>query len=461
MAWKFALRRRLRFGRHTVPISMVLMIIAVILTMIIFTVKAKSGKVVVASKPTEVKPTAAPVYRQIEVPENEFISHLRSVLIEQYNLFQKNCPASDVWRPKTRLCKNITLTSETSLASLASFLLLDKEHKPDIFQQVPSFAGRTGLEIGHIADYVIAPLISAYHVSHVTSYLDKAVAIGNELLQFFKETLPHPFIGYQEGHFGKQEIFIDSVSSIYPVFAALKDLTDDGAFLTPIRKFLDILKKSIHKNQIPTKYKLRGDFRGSHSAVLDIPFRVYADVARVGRILPDLRLDVDDLLDLVFPLLTKSNPVMVYNVTDIFVYNIDACTVGGYISRNHQLYSQISKKCRSLIKRVPLPKRITGQSEFGPIEFHSGFAFEGELLEVMWRDGKIDKAREFINTGLTETRFDNVITGMLNRTTGYKRSDNVMHPELYSRWLLNAVLIESNISYDSVVLSDKGNILKM
>jgi hypothetical protein len=286
-----------------------------------------------------------------------------------------------------------------------------------------------------VADYVIAPLISAFHVSGESQYLQLAKRIGEEMLSVYDNSLFPPFLGVATGQFGTRDVLMDSISSVYPVFAALSVSTNESKFVAPVKKFLEVMNQSITKSQIPNKYSLKGSFKGTHSAVLDVPWRVYADIARVRRILPKLR--TERLLNLVLPFLSEANPLKYYDVNEVYVYSIHPCGVGVYLPLDHPLFPALLKKCKNLVKRHPLPSRLNGASEFGTYDLETGFAFEGELLELFWRTGKLQTAREMITDAIRVCTIDGAVTGMANATVDGQISDNFLHPELFSRWIFN------------------------
>jgi hypothetical protein len=149
-----------------------------------------------------------------------------------------------------------------------------------------------------------------------------------------------------------------------------------------------------------------------------------------------------------------------YDVNDVYVYSIQPCSVGAYLPKNHRLFPILVKKCAGLVKRHPLPSRLNGASEFGTYDLETGFAFEGELLELLWRAGEIEKARIMIVDSLKECTIEGAVTGMANATIDGKRSDNFLHPEFFSRWIFNGGLMEMGVNFDDLVLSEGGHILK-
>jgi hypothetical protein len=394
------------------------------------------------------------------IPESEFINSLRSVLLEQYALYATRCNGSDIFRPgATPECKNTTFTSELSLASLPAFSLLDSRSAPPVFAAVPTFTNRKGVEIGRIADYVIAPLISTYLVSNSDVYLKHAVEIGSELVQIIGRSLPKPFVGHDKGEFGFNEVFVESVSSIYPVLASLAYHTRDKKFSDPIRRFVQFLGKQQKKHQLPAKYRFNESNKGVHENPLDIPFRVYSDLSRINRILPDV--DTKDLLKLVKGFLLDKNPLTVFDVAEVYVYSIEPCSVLAYLSKDSGKYSALFKKCQTLVKHQTFPTRLRGSSEFGDYDLQTGFTFEGEMIEMFWRKFEMEKAKNLISNTLRECQFGSAVTGIRNTTIEGKRSDNRMHPEMFSRFLFNGVLIEAGINFNDIVLSHGGHLLKL
>jgi hypothetical protein len=102
---------------------------------------------------------------------------------------------------------------------------------------------------------------------------------------------------------------------------------------------------------------------------------------------------------------------------------------------------------------------LNGASEFGTFDLETGFAFEGELLELFWRAGEIQKARSMIVDSLAVCKFEGAITGMANATVDGRVTDNYVHPELFSRWIFNGALIEAGVSFSDLVISEGGHIL--
>jgi hypothetical protein len=196
---------------------------------------------------------------------------------------------------------------------------------------------------------------------------------------------------------------------------------------------------------------------------MNVPRRVYADRARIGKILPRFRLMAATLLGLVPAFLPESNPLkstFVRDINEIHMYSIQPCSVGAYLPTDHPIFPTLLKKCSNLIKHNPLPSRRHGASEFGNFDLEAGFAFEGELLELFWRVGKLQKARSMILDSLAACRVGRAVTGMANATLDGRMSDNYVHPELFSRWIFNGALMDAGISFDDLVLSEGGHILK-
>jgi hypothetical protein len=387
-----------------------------------------------------------------------FLTALRAVLAEQFAVYHSECASSDWARPLTHACRNYTGASETALAALAAFHLLAPGDVPPVFGAAPAFRARTGVEIGRVADYVVAPLISAYLVSDSPAYLALAQQIGEELLGLYNNSLFAPFIGVETGQFGTRDVLMESISSIYPVFASLALYTNNTKFTRPVKKFIDVLNMSVTKNQIPNKYSLKGTFKGTHSAVLDVPWRIYSDIARIRKILPQLK--TTPLLNLIYYHLSESNPLKYYDVNEVYLYSIQPCSVGAYLPTDHKIFPILLKKCLNLVKRNPLPSRLNGASEFGTYDLETGFAFEGELLELFWRAGEHQTARSMILDSLKVCRIGSAVTGMVNATVEGRMTDNFIHPELFSRWVFNGALMDAGVRFDDLVLSEGGHILK-
>jgi hypothetical protein len=295
-------------------------------------------------------------------------------------------------------------------------------------------------------------------VSGESKYIELAKRVGEEMLSISDTPLFPPFLAVETGQFGTRDVLLDSISSVYPVYAALSVYTNESKFVRPIKKFLEVMNQSITKYQIPNKYSLKNPFKGKHSAILDVPWRIYADIARVRRILPKLK--TEPLLNLVLPFLSESNPLKFYDVDDVYVYSIQACGVGAYLPPDHRLFQALFKKCKNLIKRNPLPSRLNGASEYGTYDLETGFAFEGELLELFWRTGEVQAAREMITDSIRVCTIDGAVTGMANATLEGRASDNFLHPELFSRWIFNGALMDAGVKFDDLVLSEGGYILK-
>jgi hypothetical protein len=121
-----------------------------------------------------------------------FLSTLRTTLVEQFALYRELCPNSDWARPVTRACRNFTGASETALSALSAFHLFQSSFIPEIFADPPAFLAHAGTEVGYVADYVIAPLISAFLVSGLPKYLNLAARLGNDILSLYNNSLFAP-----------------------------------------------------------------------------------------------------------------------------------------------------------------------------------------------------------------------------------------------------------------------------
>jgi hypothetical protein len=128
---------------------------------------------------------------------------------------------------------------------------------------------------------------------------------------------------------------------------------------------------------------------------------------------------------------------------------------------NSDKYNILFKKCQTLVKHQTFPTRLRGSSEFGDYDLQTGFAFEGEMIEMFWKRLERGKAKNLISNTLRECQFGSAVTGIRNATIEGKRSDNRMHPELFSRFLFNGVLIEAGINFNDIVLSQGGHLLKL
>jgi hypothetical protein len=270
---------------------------------------------------------------------------------------------------------------------------------------------------------------------------------------------PAPFAGKVSGDFGRTDVFLESVSAVFPVLAALGYHTQDGAFSGPVKKFVRFVRKNVHKKQLPSRYELGESGRGIVEDKLDIPFRVYSDLWRIQQILPEI--ETSDLVRLVVPYLDAKNPLMVFSVAEVFTFSIEACRVALFLKAEEALHDAIIKKCTNLIKQSTFPTRLKGSAEFGDFGLQTGFAFEGELIELFWKVNDQARAKSMIRNTLRECQFGSAITGIRNTTVDGKRSDTVMHPELFSRWLFNGVLMEAGIPFEDVVLSEAGHLLKL
>ena len=369
------------------------------------------------------------------VRDSDFVREIRSIFVEQFEMYREFCSGCDVFRPLSGEYRNVTGLGEMELAALAVSHLL-RYPKPHVFEGVPDLRKLTGVEVGHVADRVVAPLISAYYVSGESEYLVRAVALGKQLLEVCGNELAKTFIG----HNGFGRVFVESVSSIYPVFAALYNLTGDSEFGGGVRVFIDSVRSTSERY---------------------LPFSVYADLARIGRLVPKFRVAVNELLMRALDAIHDENPIMVHKNSHVHVYSIDPCSVAPYIPPDHPKFAKISTKCERLIKRRPFPKRMSGSSEFGKYELVSSFAFEGELLELFWRNNKTETICSETLEVLASAHFGRAVTGIVNVTESPFRSDNIMHHSLYSRWLANSILIDSGFPFSSVVLSGNGHILKL
>lgn len=439
----------------------------------------------------------------IIVPDSDFISSIRNLSKYQYQIYHEVCQNSDVLRPLTHICKNYTQLSETFLSYLAIDHLLKKNISADNYYvandinknilikhlQSLTIKDKIGIEIGRISDFVIAPLISAYYVTKNEIYLHPVISICNEILSLLEpnKPIPAPFIGFniKQQHLGKAEVFIDDVSSLFPVLASVAYITKDQKYFDPVQTFVNHIRKTIfnlikekmkgsniqydesnieipdnEKFSIPVKYSLKKHQAGILTSYFDFPYRLFTDLNRISRILPSIK--TNDIIQVGIKRLNKENPTVIYDENYVKVISIEPCWFSSMIPTNDPMYSLLVKKCKSMIKRKPTPSRMNGNSEFGGYGLLNNFEFDGEILEILWKNNNIDEAKKLILGAIKECTYgDGFITGLSNTTFEGKRSDNFLHPQFFSRWILNAALIETGIKYDDVVLSDNGNILKI
>lgn len=439
-------------------------------------------------------PTAKEVnFESILLNNNEFINEIQKLSTKQFEFYQKNCPSSDVFRPLTKECRNYTQSSETYLSYLALNKLFEKNQinpedqtdHDEIFSAVPAtFTQNKGTEIGRIAEFVIAPLISTYYITHNQIYLDKAISLSQDLLTFISPSkpIPDPFIHCRRRqHFDQNQVFIEDVSCVFPVLASIAHLTNNQDFYTAVQDFVTFIRQSLldasnpsnfDKNQIrqlketellgtariPILFSLSNPI-GVSTSLLDFPFRLYADLSRISRILPSIQ--TDDLTKIGSDTLNKENPTKVFDLNYIKIISIEPCWYSSIMSTDDPLYPILIKKCKNLVKRKSIPSRMNGNSEFGAFDLLTQFEFDGEILELLWKNNMVRDAKDLIMKTIHECTYDGYITGLRNTTTDGKRSDNFLHPQFFSRWLFNAVLIEAGVKYDNIVLSENGNILKM
>lgn len=431
------------------------------------------------------------------IPDSNFISEIRNITTHQYQYYRDKCKDSDILRPLTGVCRNFTQSSETTLSYLAVSQLLkqndeiiqNNEFLEEAKKKLKSLTIKKniGIEIGRVSDFVIAPLISAFFITRKHFYLERAISLSKELLKFITrdKPIPAPFIGYDkhQQHFGQTEVFIDDVSSIFPVLASIAYITQDSYFFDPVQNFVTHIRNSIFnqkimkskkkdhqysysnysKNEfdllIPIKFSLENDQIGISNSKYDFPYRLFADLNRISKILPSIK--TNDIIQVGINRLNKENPTVVYDENYVKIISIEPCWFSSVLQKNDPMYSLIVKKCKSLIKRKPTPSRMNGNCEFGGYNLLTQFEFDGEILEILWKNENINEAKKLISNAIKDCNNDGFITGLRNTTFEGKRSDNFLHPQFFSRWALNAVLIEVGIKYDDIVLSDNGNILKM
>jgi hypothetical protein len=321
----------------------------------------------------------SPTHPQTQSLANwSLLSTLKATLVDQFALYRELCPNSDWARPVTRTCRNFTGASETALSTLSAFHLFQSSFIPEIFADPPALLAQAGTEVGYVADYVIAPLVGAFLVSGLPKYLNLAARVGNGILSLHSNSLFAPFIAVGDGQFGAREVFLDLISSVYPVLAALAVHTNDKKFIAPILTFLSVMNESITKTQIPNRYLLKTPAKGMPSAVLDVPWSVYTGIARVRKILPKLK--TEGFLQLVPAFMSESNPLkftFVRDLNEIFMYSVQPCSAGAYLPTNHPMFPLLLKKCSNFVKRNPLPSRLNGASEFGTFDLETGSRLRG------------------------------------------------------------------------------------
>ena len=305
------------------------------------------------------------------IPDSEFIYKIRNISQKQYHYYQKDCNGSDVLRPLTHICKNYTQSSETFLAYLAVSHLFKQNDLSnsnlDSFDMVTfhkslksiSLKRKIGIEIGRFADFVVAPLISAYYTTKNEDYIQSAISLCKEIIELIgsNDPIPAPYIGYsqKEQHFGKAEVYIDDVSSIFPVLASVAHITQNKIFITPVQNFVNHIRKSIFKQKqlaskkkgkkkdlsniynnisnigqldvsklsVPVKFSLDRGQVGIPASKFDFPFRLFADLKRISRILPSIK--TDDIIKVGISRLNKENPTVIYDENYIKVVSIEPC----------------------------------------------------------------------------------------------------------------------------------------
>ncbi|OHT06985.1 hypothetical protein TRFO_24870 [Tritrichomonas foetus] len=403
------------------------------------------------------------IFTQISLPNSIFINNLNQLAKEQFKHYLKTCGSSDVIRPLSSNCRNYTFFSETKLSYLALNQLFQDDY--DLSLQIDSkllkniFQQNKTIELGRIADNVINPLISAYFVSHKNSFLEKALLITNEILSTYNGPIPPPYINSgKKQHFGENEVFIDDVSSIFPTLTSLYYITHDNAYLNHVKAFVNHIRKSIQDNIVPIKFSL-DNYKPVSTSKHDFPFRLFADLHRISRILPSIT--TSDITKIGSHSLHKENPLTIYDENYVKVISIEPCWYAVILQSDDPLYSTLVKKCKNLVKRKCPPSRMNGNSEFGSYDLLTQFEFEGELLELYWKNELLAEYKKMINNVIDETKNKGFITGIRNSTKEGKRSDDFLHPQFFSRYILNSILVESGIKYEDVVLSDGGHILKM
>jgi hypothetical protein len=147
-----------------------------------------------------------------------------------------------------------------------------------------------------------------------------------------------------------QEVMIDLfslVSSISRVIAWFVKHTKIDSFTHPMKKPVSVLYRC----------SLKGNFKGIHGAVLDVPWRVYEDIAWIGKILPKLRSKTQCLFSCVPVFLTESNALkytFVRDLNEIYMDAIQPCNAGSYVWRDLRNSPMLLKKFSTFVKRNPL-----------------------------------------------------------------------------------------------------------
>lgn len=387
--------------------------------------------------------------------ESDFTKEIIKEALNQYNFYHEACAGSDYLRPKTNKCVNKTGIAETQYAALPVFSIISPKHQAiESLPDIKPISDYTGCEIGRIAENLISPLISTYIITRKQKYIKKAAILGTQLLDMMNLP-PYPFIGSKTGYFHKSSVFIESVSDIFPILASLAYYTNDESYIKPINQFINGIKKSKKNEKILYSFD---KFKGVKTDENDFSFSLLHDLSRVSNILENI--DTYDIIKTIIPQLNKGNPLMVANISNVQMYSIESCQLLTMLDTDEGIYKNLAKKCKDSLRNNNIPLRLRGSSEFGDYSLNTNFQFEGEMIEMFWKNGKYDDAKKYIKKVLRECKFDDYITGMRNTTLSTKYSDDILHPRYFSRWVLSSILIDANIPFENCVFSESGFILK-
>lgn len=358
-------------------------------------------------------------------------------LNSQYKFFVDKCKGYDVLRTIGKICRRITGTSETELASLTANILLNNTVYLN-HNVLDKLLTVSSAETGYIAENIIAPLISAYISSSNTSYLIQA----REIADFIIKTCKNPVLAFINidkkictNRNNDNYPFFEQISPILPVFASLTLHTKDTRYIKYAHKIVNEIEKSLAKS------KFSYVFYGKSSSILPSP-KLVKDLHRYYLISGDSK--AQNMLRF------YQNSVSSFTFKNtVVIHNMEYCSP----------VFNLLQPCLSKIDDEGFIPMMQAQSEFKGHVYKAQFKYDGDVLELLWKSEHYGILSTVLESGFKFTKFDGIATGIRNITKGNYESDHVMHPSYFSRWIVSSLLYESKMRYDQFVFSQNGHIL--
>ena len=379
---------------------------------------------------------------------DKFYSHILHNSYNQVSIFLDKCKTYDsLINGKCILTTNTSETISSAYPLYALFNNRSLQFHPE--NQIHSIRKLDYFEPGYIADRVINPLISSYVLSGQEKFIKAAEAVGLYLISLYSSILPPPFLSPINLKINRKTVFIDEVSPFIVSLASLYYHTKNKLFTAPIEKF----ERSVKSYKLSSEYDYNS---GKPISNQNPPLSLFSDLYRIAKITSNNRLL--SIIRTQFPQIKLEKPLEYYRNNSVIIEDIGMCRGIPFLQQNDPSFQALKQACLNEHGTVV---RIRSNSEYGSYPLDPSFSFNSELIEAFWSLGEISLAKKLITSAIFNSMQPNgIITGMTNVTQASPTSDGRMWPEMFSRWFLGGILINSAVSFDEIVLSEGGHILK-